>query len=332
MARDRQHLVDAPPRTPERPHLGLTILHEVPATKRILAPALASAIAVAGCGSSSSPAKTGSSSPAPTTGKVNTGHGSVDVLFAGSLVNLMNNTIGPAFDSATGFKLQGFSAGSSALAAQIKGKVRRGDVFISASPKVNNSLEGAANGEWVSWYVKFAASPLLLGYNPKSAFAHDLQTMPWYDVITRSGFLLGRTDPATDPKGALSVEALRDTATAKGISRLATLAAGTSGVYPEETLVGRLEAGQLDAGFFYSSEARAAGIPTVPLAGVSLEATYTITILRGAPDQAGAEAFVAWLLGPSGRAALITAGFHLIAPLKVTGSGLPPSLSSVVAG
>jgi molybdate/tungstate transport system substrate-binding protein len=33
--------------------------------------------------------------------------------------------------------------------------------------------------------------------------------------------------------------------------------------FPEQTLLGRLEAGQLDDGFFYSIEAREAGIPFI---------------------------------------------------------------------
>ena len=85
------------------------------------------------------------------------------MLYAGSLVNVMEKEIGPAFNSKTGFTFQGFSAGSTALAAQIKGKVRQGDVFISASPSVNDSLMGPGNGNWVSWYATFATSPLVIG-------------------------------------------------------------------------------------------------------------------------------------------------------------------------
>ena len=77
--------------------------------------------------------------------------GKVNVLYAGSLVNLMERGIGPAFDKASGDTFQGFAGGSSGLANQIKGKLRQGDVFVSASPKVNDGLTGAANGDWVSW-------------------------------------------------------------------------------------------------------------------------------------------------------------------------------------
>jgi molybdate/tungstate transport system substrate-binding protein len=47
----------------------------------------------------------------------------------------MEHGIGPAFDKATGDTFQGFAGGSTELANQIKGQLRRGDVFISANPK-----------------------------------------------------------------------------------------------------------------------------------------------------------------------------------------------------
>jgi len=59
-------------------------------------------------------------------------------------------------------------------------------------------------------------------------------------------------------------------------------------VFPEETLVGRLQAGQLDArAFFYANEAKEAGIPTVTLGAIQLAATYTVTVLDKAPPRLG---------------------------------------------
>ena len=108
--------------------------------------------------------------------------------------------------------------GSDAIANGIKGGTLQGDVFISASPTVNKTLEGSANGNWVSWYAAFGSSPLVLGYNPSSKFAGALRTKPWYDVIDQPGFLIGRTDPATDPKGVLAVTALDQAAKAHDIA------------------------------------------------------------------------------------------------------------------
>jgi molybdate/tungstate transport system substrate-binding protein len=296
-------------------------------------------LAAAGCSSSSSSsaASGGASStsaagsPSAAASSSATGSGPVNVLYAGSLVNLMQKQVGPAFQQATGYSVTGFSGGSKDLAAEIKGKVHQGDVFISASPKTTKTLVGAAGGNWVSWYGTFATSPLVIGYNANSKFANDLKTMPWYKAITQPGLKLGFTDPATDPKGVLAVEAMTDTAKSKNLPALAALSTNKSDIFPEETLVGRLPSGQLDAGFFYTAEANAANIPTVPLTGEDLKATYTITILNKAPHEAGAEAFVKYLLGPDGQAALKKDGFTLVSPPTVTGSGVPSGLSSVLS-
>ena len=68
----------------------------------------------------------------------------------------------------------------------------------------------------------------------------------------------------------------------------------------------------------------------MPVTGQALKASYTVTILSKAQHEAAAEAFVTWLLGSSGQAALQQAGFSLVTPVKVTGTGVPASLSSVV--
>lgn len=277
-------------------------------------------LATAGCGAS---AGSGDGSGSGSSGPVN-------VLYAGSLVDLMQSQLGPGFQAATRYSVAGFPGGSTGLANEIKAKVHRGDVFVSASPAVNDSLEGSANGGWVSWYATFATSPLVLGYNPKSHFAAQLRSRPWYDVITEPGFRVGRTDPATDPKGALTVQALSRTAAARHRPALKSVATETDTVFPEESLVGRLQAGQLDAGFFYRSEAVAAGIPTRPLTGVHLRATYTVTVLNEAPNPTGAAAFVRYLLGPAGRASLRKDGFSLVRPPALSGNGPPAALRSVI--
>jgi molybdate/tungstate transport system substrate-binding protein len=246
--------------------------------------------------------------------------GPVDVLSAGSLQDLMQDQVGPAFHKATGYTLDNISMGSTALASSITGGTLQGDVFISASPAVNASLEGASNGNWVSWYDQFASSPLVLGYYPNSKFAHALRTRPWYQVVSESGFHIGRTDPTTDPKGVLADTALDQAAKKHHLPVLKTLGTETDDVFPETSLVGELQAGQLDAGFFYGVEAAAANIKTVPLSGTSLAGDYTITILNKAPHGAAAVAFVNFLLGKTGQKILAKNGVSTTKP-KV--SGLP---------
>ncbi|PZS23083.1 MAG: ABC transporter substrate-binding protein [Acidimicrobiales bacterium] len=284
------------------------------------------AVLAVACGSSGSTANSGTTTaPSPR------GHGNVEVLYAGSLVKLMENGIGPAFNSATGYTLSGFPGGSTELAQDIKGKVRQGDVFVSASPEADKGLMGAANGNWVSWYATFAKAPLLLGYNPKSSFAAQLKTKPWYQVITEPGFRVGRTDPALDPKGKLTVQALQQAASVYRDPALLSILQDTSNIFPEQDLLGRLSAGQLDAGFFYANEATPAHLPTVPLGQVHLAATYTVTVLQGAPNQAGAVAFVKFLLASMGDSILGSTGLSVEKP-TVTGDApaVPAGLHQVV--
>lgn len=296
-----------------------------PAVLAVMVSVIAASVIAGGCGSS------GGTSAAPLSGGTAArASGPVDVLYAGSLLDVMERQVAPGFEAATGYSLEGFAAGSDALAEQVKGKVRVADVFISASPPVNGTLEGASNGAWESWYATFATSPLVLGYNPSSRFAHELRTKPWYQVVGEAGFLLGRTDPANDPKGSLAVTALEDAARHHREPALERLATTTSDVFPEETLIGRLQAGQLDAGFFYASEAAAASIPTVSLKGLDLGATYTVSVLDRAPHRAAAVSFVRYLLGARGRATLERFGFHLLDPYEVSGTGVPAALSGVL--
>ncbi len=251
------------------------------------------------------------------------GAGVVDVLYAGSLVNLMEYGIGPAFGRTGGGSFQGFAGGSNALANQIKGGLRRGDVLVSATPKVNDSLTGSANGDWVRWYVTFAQSPLVIGYDPKSRFASALKSRPWYEVLQQPGIRIGRSDPKLDPKGVLT-EQLLDRA--EQVYKLPGLNRKVLGdpqnpdqVRPEQTLVGRLQSGQVDVGFFYSTETTDLHIAAIPLPPeVAQSAHYTATVLRDAPNPAGAARFVAFLLGPDGRAVMRQHGLDVVGP-TITG-------------
>jgi molybdate/tungstate transport system substrate-binding protein len=104
-------------------------------------------------------------------------------------------------------------------------------------------------------------------------------------------------------------------------------------VLPEESLVGRLQSGQLDAGFFYSTETAEARIPAVRLpAAIAPKAVYTAAILRDAPNPNGAEKFVAYLLGAPGRKLMQAHGLVLEKPvLTGTISAVPSALRPLFA-
>jgi molybdate/tungstate transport system substrate-binding protein len=252
------------------------------------------------------------------------------VLSAGSLDTLMTKTVGPAFHAATGYTLVDTSGGSGSLAADIKNKVDVADVFVSASPAVDTTLEGTKNGDWVSWYAAFASSPEVLGYYSKSKFAKDLQTMPWYKVITKPGFRLGRTNPSQDPGGVLAAKALEETAAAQHLPALKTLATESSDEYAEDPEEADIQSGQLDASFMYEADANSQGSPFVKLTGVNLAGDYTVTLVNKAPHLAAAEAFIKFLLGPTGQAEMKADHFDIVSPATVTGSGVPSGLTSLL--
>ena len=240
--------------------------------------------------------------------------GAVSVLFAGSLLRYMEQTFGPSFERANGYGFRGFGGGSTELASEIKARVRTGDVFISAAAAVDRSLEGAANGGWVSWYSTFMASPLELAYNPGSRFGKELRRgIPWWKVLTQSGIRVGRTDPKLDPKGVLTVEAVNNAARKLHAPALAK-ALGSYEVFPETSLVGRMQSGQLDAGFFYAVEAKNAKLATVALSPAYKYAAYTVTILNRAHNPAGGSSLVRYLLSSARTYSLRRNGLNPMTP------------------
>jgi len=318
---------------------------------QVVALLAAVAMAVAGCAPS---------------GGAGSAKGKVNVAYAGSLVNLMEHKLGPAFAQATGYTFEGEGAGSTALANQIKSKLISPDIFISASSAAYTPLQGAANSNIVRWYVTYATTSMVIGFSPKSQFAAQLEAAasgqtPWYQALETPGLRLGRTDPKLDPKGVNTLYTLQLAAryyAQPGLSqRLLGDAENASQIFPEEELVARLTAGQLDAGFFYLNEVKDAGLPyiTLPsqinlgdaaLASAYHAATYvdargvthhggpiafSVTIPSTVRNEAGAEAFVTYLLGSSGKSALAADGFT-VTPPKLTGdaAALPASLKALV--
>ena len=270
------------------------------------------------------------SGAAPATATAAAG-GKVAAIYAGSLVDIMEKALGPEFTAASGYQFEGFGGGSGEDAAAIKGKVRQADVFVSAAASADEELQGAANGDWVSWYSTFTSSELVLGYDPKTKFGKQLAAgKPWYEVIAEPGILVGRTEPKADPKGKLTVEALDAAAKRLHDPALAKALKGFP-IFEETSMLARLQAGQIDAGFFYVVEAKTAHVPTVPLTPIYKYADYTVTLLGNAENQAGAEALVSFLLSPKRKAVEEKYGLTPIKPrLSGEASAVPASLRSLV--
>jgi molybdate/tungstate transport system substrate-binding protein len=292
--------------------------------------------------------------------------GTVNVYYAGSLVNLNENLVGPAFATGTGFTYQGKGAGSGAIANQIKGKLATPDVVEFADPAVNTMLIGSANGNYVSWYFTFATSQLVIGFDPKSKVAKAFIAVQqgkllWYKALQQKGLRIGRTDPNIDPKGYRAIwmaNLAQKQYQLKGFEqKLFGDTENPAQVFPEQVLVARMLTGQINAGIFYLSEVKDLGIPYITLpprvnlgstrygtwyatqhfttsAGQTITGApiqYTISIPSTVKNEAGAEAFVQFVL--SSRVRAISAA-HGLLPFKITvggdSSAVPSSLATLI--
>jgi molybdate/tungstate transport system substrate-binding protein len=274
----------------------------------------------------------------------------ISVLYAGSLGNLMEMDVGPAFSRATGYKYLGESKGSLLSANLIKEKLRTPDVFISADPKVNQRLMGNENGDLVRWYVTIFGNEMVLGYNPNSRSAAQLKQVGTgeiriYEILQQKGFRLGRGDPELEPKGyrtLLLFDLAEKYYRQPGLAmKILHDAEHPTLIFPEEQLVARLEAGQLDAGIFYRNEVAEHNLPfiTFPrelnLSDPELDPyystatyvnakgatyngsaiVYSVTIPESSQNREGAIALVSFLLSDEGRKIVEKHALRLIQPV-----------------
>ena len=179
--------------------------------------------------------------------------------------------------------------------------------------------------------------------------------------MEKKGFLLGRTDPNTDPQGRSFIYMIElaqsychlpsDTVTKILGSPLASTSSPQ--VFAETSLLAHLQAGQLDASSAYLSQARqlhlhyivlpaAINLGDASMADAYHKASITITgnvtkhgsplayvmTIIGKPTSAGT-AFVAYALSPAGRALYAKEGYNLMTP-TITGdaSAVPAAIKA----
>ena len=211
--------------------------------------------------------------------------GAVNVYYAASLKALNEDSLGPAFQSQTGYTYQGFPNNSGLIVNELKAHppLITPDVVEFADAGLNAQLMGSANGSIVKWYITFARTHLVIGFNPNSKFAPLFRKVqrgqtPWYKPLLANGLKFGRTDPNSDPKGQRVIFSFNLAQKLYHLKNFTKRVLGTiknpdptgfngtsSQVFPEATLVSQLASGNLDAGVFYLPEARAAKIPFIGL-------------------------------------------------------------------
>jgi molybdate/tungstate transport system substrate-binding protein len=193
--------------------------------------------------------------------------GDVNVIYAGSLISIMETKIGPAF-SHLGYNYRGEGHGSIQDANMIIDGQRFPDIFISVGEKPITKLIDN-NPSLAKWYIGFASDEFVIAYNPKSQFAADFGATPWYQVLAKSGIRFLRSDPLLDPKGCYTVIATKLAGILYHNSILSSsILKGERNqdqLRPEEILLTLLETGEADAIPAYKHEAIERGFPFISL-------------------------------------------------------------------
>jgi molybdate/tungstate transport system substrate-binding protein len=263
----------------------------------------------------------------------------VTVVFAGSMGVVMDKGIGPAFTAKTGLVFHGEGQPSLALAHLLAAKSVVADVFVPVSPGPVKVVENAGLTDAA---VPVASTSIVLAYSPSSKFAPAFAAKgaDWVKILASPGLRFGRTDPETDPQGAYALYALQLAETFYKVPGFAAAVAGAqenpAQIFAEQSLLARLQDGQLDATLGYESAVISLHLPFVTLppqinfSNPALakswydKATLTLkgkvahpgllvfyaAMLKNAPNPAGAKAFVAFLNSPDGQKLLAQYGYN----------------------
>lgn len=238
------------------------------------------------------------------------------------------------------------------------------DVLALADPDLFPTL---LEPRFVTWHALFGRNRMVLAYTPRSRFASDVTAANWWEVLSRPGVQVGRSDPNTDPSGYRTLLVWQLAARHYGVPDLEARmlrAAPPRNVRPREAdQVALLQAGELDYIWTYENLAalmalRYLKLPdAVDLGSPADSAFYArastrvlgkragdtiavlgrpilfgVTVPRGAPHAGAGERFVAFLLSTDGRRILRAAHFDALDRPTLVGSSVPPSIAGALAG
>jgi molybdate/tungstate transport system substrate-binding protein len=256
------------------------------------------------------------------------------------------------------------AGGSRVCARKITDLKKPCDIMASADYEVIDTL---LIPKYASWDIHFATNQLAIMYRPDSKFAKEINGKNWYKILLKKGVQYGHSDPNADPCGyrtllcwQLAEKYYKD----PGLYKKLVDGCPPQNVRPKETdLIALLEAGQLDYIFIYKSVCEQHHTPYVSLpAQINLgspkyadfykQATikisgkkpgtfieqkgapmiYGLTIPDNAPNRAMAIKYLAFVLGPEGRAIMEKNGQATLSPAPVTGDAgkVPPELKQFI--
>ena len=276
------------------------------------------------------------------------------VFTAGSLARPVRAAL-DSFAAQTDIRFDLESAGSLETARKLTELGKIPDVIALADEEVFPKL---LVPNFTSWFARFARNRMVIAYSDRSRYASELSEATWRDVLTRPDVQVGRSNPDLDPAGYRTLLVFQ---LAERHYQQPGLAARLEANSPrrnmrakEAELVALVEAGELDYSWQYESLARAVGHrfltlpPAIDLSSPADSATYALASVRvlgsapgdtitmigqpiryalsiptAASNRPVAERFVAWLLGPSGRAILRAQHLDALEKPQFTGSSVP---------
>jgi molybdate transport system substrate-binding protein len=254
------------------------------------------AVAVAGCSSSSSssPASGSSSSSAQATSSSSAAQTGTITVFAAASLKGSFTQLGKEFEAAHPGDTVKFSfAASSALAEQINSGAPA-DVFASASTKNMDQVVTTGNASNPQNFAKNVMEVAVPPSNPANVTS--------VNDLAKSSVKTALCQPQV-PCGAVAAEVFKN---AKITVKPVTLQPDVKSVLTQ------VELGNVDAGMVYVTDVQAAGTKvkgvTIP-ADVNASTLYPIAALTHSTEQSIAQAFVAYVLSPTGEQELKAAGF-----------------------
>jgi molybdate/tungstate transport system substrate-binding protein len=252
--------------------------------------------------------------------------------------------------------------GSVMMAKRITDLHQPADILAVADYSVIPKYLFAKEGKpaLADWYVGFARNAVTFVYTPDSKGAGEISTRNWYEVLSRAGVEIGRSNPDTDPSGYQTLQML-SLAEAyykrPGLAARILANASPANIRDTETeLISALQLGQIDYLAIYRSDAVQHHLqsldlpPEIDLSDPARAQSYAsaiahtkngdlpgkpivyaATIPSGAPEAALASKYLAFLLGPEGQQAIETAGFGAMSPaLAVNPEKAPAALEPLV--
>ncbi len=193
-------------------------------------------------------------------------HGDLIIFHAGSLA-IPFKQISDAFTAKyPNVHILREAAGSRTCARKITDLHKACDIMASADYTVIDKL---LIPEFADWNISFATNEMAIMYRPDSAFAGEINSKNWPEILLRKGVEYGHSDPNADPCGyrsQLTWQLTEKYYNSPGLYEKLINNCPAKNIRPKETdPMALLESGELDYLFIYRSICEQHNMPFVTL-------------------------------------------------------------------